>query len=87
MGPSSANPYIPDLKARISLLTPLLDPKNPNVCPQASIKAAIGFYDTGYDGIATIYLVDGRRVNSLSEAPTPQGTSVDRSKSNVVSKF
>lgn len=80
MGRISANPYIPDTKARITLLTPLLDPKNPMyICPQANIKAANGFYD---DGIATIYPVDGRRVNSLSEALLGYST-----RSNVVSKF
>lgn len=42
------------------------------------IKAAIGFYETGYDGIATIYMVDGKRLDSLSEGPTPQGTGVDK---------
>ncbi len=48
----------PDTKARIMY----------EKCPQANIKAAIGFYETGYDGIATVYLVEGKRVNSLSEA-------------------
>lgn len=32
-----------------------------------NIKAAIEFYETGYDGIATIYLVNGKRINPLSE--------------------
>lgn len=63
-------PYVPDTKERIIFLTSLLDIKNPKYekCHQANIKAAIGFYETGFDGIATIYIVDGRKVNSLKEA-------------------
>lgn len=60
---------------------------NPYISIKANIKGAIGFYETGYDGIATVYLVEGKRVNSLSEALTPQGTSVDRSKSRVMSSL
>lgn len=35
---------------------------------KVNIKAAIGFYENGFDGTTTIYLVNGKQVNSLDDA-------------------
>lgn len=47
-----------DIKARVSFLPLLLDPTNlkskNNRC--VHIKAAIGFYETGFEGFLTMYI-------------------------------
>lgn len=46
---------------------------------QANIKAAIGLHETGYDGIATIYLVNGKKVESSFGMKSLPGTDLEAS--------